>query len=402
MTHLNNCPICGSSSLVDFIKLPNLPIYCNLLWADRQEAKDCPKGDIELAFCDQCGGIVNVAFDPTKLGYSQDYENSLHYSSRFQSYIEALANRLIEQHDLHDKTIVEIGCGKGDFLAMLCEQGNNSGIGFDSSYVDRAEHEALGDRIKFIKDFYSEKYVEYQGDFVCCRQVLEHVQKPADLLDPLRKTLDAEAKTVVFFEVPNALYTIRNMMVWDVIYEHCTYFTPPSLSYAFTQAGYTTGETSEEFGGQFLSIEAQAAKQSELTAKKSALAKPLQEKIAQLSKDIAEFKARFETQTQQWEARLSQLFEQGKKVAIWGSGSKGVTFLNLLNQGSKVDYAVDINPRKQGKFIPGTGQQIVSPEHVAQHPTDVVIVMNPLYKEEIRDMLKEIGLSPEILTTECF
>lgn len=394
MTHLTDCPICGSSSLADFIKLPNLPIYCNLLWTDRQEAKDCPKGDIELAFCDQCGGIVNVVFDPTKLGYSQDYENSLHYSSRFQSYVKALADRLIEQHHLHNKTIVEIGCGKGDFLAMLCEQGNNSGIGFDSSYVERPEHEALGDRLKFIKDFYSEKYVEYQGDFVCCRQVLEHVQKPADLLDPLRKTLDADAKTVVFFEVPNALYTIRNMMVWDVIYEHCTYFTPPSLSYAFTNAGYTVGETSEEFGGQFLSIEAQLAKHSEPAADTDVIAK--------LSKDIADFKTRFETQTQQWEARLSQLFEQGKKVAIWGSGSKGVTFLNLLNQGGKVEYAVDINPRKQGKFIPGTGQQIVSPEHVAKHPTDVVIVMNPLYKEEIRDMLKAIRLSPEILTTESF
>lgn len=392
MAPITNCPVCGSASLSDFIKLPNLPIYCNLLWADKQEAKDCPKGDIELAFCDQCGAIVNVVFDPAKLGYSQDYENSLHYSSRFQTYIEELANRLIEQHDLHNKTIVEIGCGKGDFLALLCEKGNNSGIGFDSSYVDRDEHKALGSRIQFIKDFYSEKYVEYQGDFVCCRQVLEHVQSPADLLDPLRKTLDTSKETVVFFEVPNALYTIRNMMVWDVIYEHCTYFTPPSLSYAFTQAGYTVGDTAEEFGGQFLSIEAQPANSSKPAADKAG--------IAQLSKDIADFKTRFEAQTKQWEKHLSELFEQGKKVAIWGSGSKGVTFLNLLTQGSKVEYAVDINPRKQGKFIPGTGQQIVSPDHVAKHPADVVIVMNPLYKEEIKDMLAKMGLSPQILTTE--
>ena len=405
MTHITDCPVCGASSLSDFIKLPNLPIYCNLLWADRQEAKDCPKGDIELAFCDQCGAVVNVVFDPQKLGYSQDYENSLHYSSRFQSYIEDLAERLIEQHDLHGKTIVEIGCGKGDFLALLCEKGNNSGIGFDSSYVDRDEHAALGDRIKFIKDFYSEKYVEYQGDFVCCRQVLEHVQRPADLLDPLRKTLEADQKetnqkTAVFFEVPNALYTIRNMMVWDVIYEHCTYFTPPSLSYAFTLAGYTVKETSEEFGGQFLSIEAQSAGDNQTDIETDALTQPLHKSIAQLAEEIASFKTRFETQTQQWEERLSKLFEQGKRVVIWGSGSKGVTFLNLLTQGSQIEYAVDINPRKQGKFIPGTGQPIVSPDYVADRPADVVIVMNPLYKEEIRDTLAQMGLAPEILTTE--
>ena len=393
MTHpITDCPICGSSSLTDLIELPNLPIYCNLLWEKQQEARDCPKGDIRLAFCDHCGGIVNVVFDSSKLGYSQDYENSLHYSSRFQSYIEALANRLIEQHDLHEKTIVEIGCGKGDFLVMLCERGNNSGIGFDSSYVERPEHEEWGDRIQFIKDFYTEKYAEYQGDFVCCRQVLEHVQKPTDLLDPLRKTLDDDSQTVIFFEVPNALYTINNLMIWDIIYEHCTYFTPPSLRYAFTAAGYTIGETTEEFGGQFLSIEAQPAKAHSAFTDAAA--------VAQLATDIASFKHRFQAQQQRWETHLAEIFEQGKKVAIWGSGSKGVTFLNLLKLGKKIDCAVDINPRKQGKFIPGTGQKIVPPEHLTERPVDVVIVMNPLYTEEIGGMLNDMGLSPQILTTE--
>ena len=391
---LTHCPICDAASLQDLIELPNLPIYCNLLWADEQAAKDCPKGDIRLAFCDQCGGIVNIAFDPAKLGYSQDYENSLHYSSRFQSYVEALAHRLIEQHDLHEKTILEIGCGKGDFLAMLCKQGNNSGIGFDSSYVERPEHAQLGDRIQFIQDFYSEKYAQYQGDFICCRQVLEHVQKPADLLDPLRQTLDSNSDTVAFFEVPNARYTLDNLMIWDIIYEHCTYFTAPSLTYAFTAAGYTVSSTAAEFGGQFLSIEAQPTETRKPFADQSA--------IAQLATDIASFKGRFEAQTQQWETRLGKIFQQGKTVAIWGSGSKGVTFLNLLNSGSKIAYAVDINPRKQGKFIPGTGQKIVSPDYMTQHPADIVIVMNPLYKAEIEGMLKDRGSSPEVLTTESF
>ena len=391
---ITDCPICGSSSLTDLIELPNLPIYCNLLWDNQQEARDCPKSDIRLAFCDQCGGIVNIVFDPSKLGYSQDYENSLHYSSRFQSYIDTLANRLIEQHDLHEKTIVEIGCGKGDFLVMLCELGNNSGIGFDSSYVERPEHEQWGDRIQFIKDFYTEKYAAYQGDFVCCRQVLEHVQKPADLLDPLHKTLNDNAQTVVFFEVPNALYTIHNLMIWDIIYEHCTYFTPPSLSYAFTAAGYTVSETTKEFGGQFLSIEAHLAKKPAPSIDQAA--------VTQLAADIASFKHRFHTQTQQWETRLAEIFQQNKKVAIWGSGSKGVTFLNLLKQGKKIDCAVDINPRKQGKFIPGTGQAIVPPEQLKSNPVDVVIVMNPLYRAEITSTLNSMGLSPQVLTTESF
>lgn len=124
-------------------------------------------------------------------------------------------------------------------MVSLCELGNNSGIGFDNSYAERTEHQALGAQVKFIQDFYSEKYAEYQGDLVCCRQVLEHIQQPADLLEPLYKTLTAgkdspaenPSSTAVFFEVPNALYAFGNMMIWDIIYEHCTYFTPTAIDY---------------------------------------------------------------------------------------------------------------------------------------------------------------------------
>ena len=125
------------------------------------------------------------------------------------------------------------------------------------------------------------------------------------------------------------------------------------------------------------------------------------EAVAALAKDIATFESRFKAQTQQWQATLADIFQQGKKVVIWGSGSKGVTFLNLLNLGEKIEYAVDINPRKQGKYIPGTGQKIVAPEEMADYHPDIVIVMNPLYKQEIQDMLNEMNLNPKVLTAEA-
>ena len=402
------CPVCDGSSANAFIELLNLPIYCNLLWDDRQAARDCPKGDIRLVFCDRCGAITNTAFDSSKLGYSQAYENSLHYSSRFQAYAQELAQRLIEKHDLHNKTIIEIGCGKGDFLVSLCELGNNSGIGFDNSYAERTEHQALGSQVKFIQDFYSEKYAEYQGDLVCCRQVLEHIQQPADLLEPLYNTLSVSkdspaekpSSTAVFFEVPNALYTFGNMMIWDIIYEHCTYFTPVSLTYAFNSAGYKTNAVTEEFGGQFISIEAYPQAKTTVSAPQPI---PVDTKaLAELATDIARFETRFRAQKEQWQASLSEIFEQGKKVVIWGSGSKGVTFLNLLNLQNEVEYAVDINPRKHNKFIPGTGQKIVPPDYMAVYQPDIVIVMNPLYQQEIQETLSQMNLHSQLLTTESF
>ncbi|MEM6598767.1 MAG: methyltransferase domain-containing protein [Cyanobacteria bacterium P01_D01_bin.36] len=386
------CPVCQTAAPKTFLDLKNLPIYCNLLWSDQQEARDCPKGDIRLVFCEHCGAITNADFDPSLLGYSQDYENSLHYSKRFQTYAQELAERLVEQHQLQGKKIVEIGCGKGDFLVSLCQLGNNTGIGFDNSYVERPEHIALGSQVKFVQDFYSEKYSEYGGDLVCCRQVLEHIQQPGDMLGPVRKTIGDSKDTAVFFEVPNALYTFDNMMIWDIIYEHCTYFTPVSLAYTFHAAGYRTEAVREEFGGQFISIEAYPVKEQIVEIDKVA--------VSELSDTIASFGSRFETQMTGWKATLDEMFQQGKKVVIWGSGSKGVTFLNLLDTKAQIEYAVDINPRKQGKFIPGTGQEIIAPERLEAYGPDVVIVMNPLYRQEIQDMLKEIGLAPDVLTTE--
>ncbi|MFK8182131.1 MAG: methyltransferase domain-containing protein [Phormidesmis sp.] len=399
---MGTCNVCGSAA-DEFADLLNLPIYCNLLWDNQQAAIDCPKGDIRLAFCQECGAISNTVFDPAKLGYSQDYENSLHYSARFQEYATALANRLVQKHDLNNKTIIEIGCGKGDFLVSLCQLGHNTGFGFDNSYVERDEYAPLGEQVTFIQDFYSEQYADYQGDFVCCRQVLEHIQTPNDLLKPLRGALKSHSDTgnksaIAFFEVPNALYTFKNMMVWDIIYEHCTYFTPVSLTYVFNTAGYDTAEVQEEFGSQFISIEAQLspANQSIPNSAPNVDASA----VKALANDIAQFESKFRQQQQQWTSTLDRLFQNGKKVVIWGSGSKGVTFLNLLPLKGKIKYAVDINPRKQGKFIPGGGQEIVAPEHMKTYQPDVVIVMNPLYQEEIKSSLVELGLNAQVLTTE--
>jgi len=80
---------------------------------------------------------------------------------------------------------------------------------------------------------------------------------------------------------------------------------------------------------------------------------------------------------------------------IWGAGAKGVTFLNTLNLRDQIEYAVDVNPRKHGMFIAGTGQQIVPPEVLRDYQPDVVIVMNPLYEHEIQQIAKNLGITIE-------
>jgi len=86
----------------------------------------------------------------------------------------------------------------------------------------------------------------------------------------------------------------------------------------------------------------------------------------------------------------------GMKVAIWGAGAKGATYLNMVDPNSElIEFAVDITPEKQGKFIPGTGHEIKPPE--ALEDIDVVLLMNPNYREENQMLLDEAGIKTRIV-----
>lgn len=388
----HTCPVCGSSHWQVFFKMPEVPVFCNVLWPERQAALNCSKGNLELAFCFDCGFIGNVAFDPARLDYTQAYENALDFSPRFRQYAHTLATRLIERHNLHQKTVIEIGCGKGEFLLLLCELGNNRGIGFDPSYVPLEEHRHAKEKVTFIQDYYSQQYAEAKSDFICCRHTLEHIPQPHQLLTSLRQAI-GDAKPGIFFEVPNALDTFCRRGVWDIIYEHCGYFSPVSLDQAFSFSGFKVQEVTEAFRGQFLCLEAIPAEESKtLTSEQS-------EKVKGLAYNIKQFTTEFKTIIETWTNKLSKLSNLGKRVVIWGAGSKGVTFLNFLKIQNSIEYVVDINPRKQGMYVAGTGQKIVPPDFLKSYQPDIVIVMNPIYEAEIQQMIEEMGIKNCILET---
>ncbi|MCZ7663017.1 MAG: class I SAM-dependent methyltransferase [Thermoleophilia bacterium] len=95
----------------------------------REAALAFPQGDIRLELCGSCGFVQNSAFDPGLIDYFQEYEETQGYSATFEAFARGLAAALVARHDLRGKEILEIGCGKGEFLALLCELGGNRGLG---------------------------------------------------------------------------------------------------------------------------------------------------------------------------------------------------------------------------------------------------------------------------------
>jgi len=386
------CPICGSKQINVFFEISDTPVHCCLLWTSKDTAKNCPKGDIKLAFCSVCGFIWNLTFDPDLLKYSQRYENSLFFSPYFQDYSRWQAERLIKRYNLYNKKIIEIGCGRGNFLLLLSKLGKNFGLGFNPTYSEEEKLSKAGDKVKFVHDFYTEKYWDYQADLIICRHVLEHVDNPKDFLKRLRQAIGGRLNTYLFFEIPNALRTFRELSMCEIIYEHYSYFTPFSLSFIFASSEFRICKLTEQYEGQFLCIDARPYEQPK---KYFDYHKP--DKIKQLDRVISSFATNYRKKVKKRLDKLMEINNNSNRIVIWGAGSRGVTFLNTYKI-MKIDYAVDINPHKQGMYIPGTGQKIVPPEFLRGYRPDVIIIMNPIYKKEIRDFTKSLGIETNFLS----
>ena len=172
------CPNCGSHGLSVFYEVENVPVHSCLMLSSAEDALDFPSGDVELALCETCGFITNTLFDDKWSAYAPNYEDQQSFSPTFNRFAKELAQQLIDKYDLHNKSIVEIGCSKGDFLHLLCELGNNTGVGIDPSAVPGRVSSTAADRVTLIQDYYSEKYAEHVGDFICCRHTLEVIAQP--------------------------------------------------------------------------------------------------------------------------------------------------------------------------------------------------------------------------------
>jgi SAM-dependent methyltransferase len=369
-----------------------MPVLCNAPCVTRAAALSFPTGVIKLAFCPSCGLIFNQAYECKGITYDAQYENSLHYSSRFDEYIRSLAKDLVERFDLYEKDVIEIGCGKGEFLALLCELGDNRGMGFDPSVEDKRLNGTATQRVRLIRDFYNDAYSNLACDFLCCRQTLEHISQPAAFLCTVRNALGVSNKqTAVFFEVPNALYTLRHKGIWDIIYEHVTYFWSAPLSRLFAQCGFDVKSVRESYGGQFLCLEAFPG------LRKDICGLVCRDEMEQVIEEVQLFGETFRTAVEVAARVLDRAEEQKQRVIVWGAGSKGVTFLNVFKDRSILEYAVDVNPHKQGKFVPGTGQPIMPPQFLSEYEPDVVLVMNPLYQEEIARYLDDLSIVPKLV-----
>jgi len=377
------CPACGARGLSPFYDVDGVPLRSSVVLDDAREARAFPTGRLLLAACGACGFVTNAAFDAALRVPDAATEDQQGWSPTFLAYARSQAAELVDRYGLRGRRVLEIGCGRGDFLALVCALGANEGVGVDPLFHGAGGLDAGGGSITAVAEPYGPAHARFRPDLVVCRHTLEHIAEPAAFLRLLRSTLGDRESTPVVFEVPDVVRVFDEAAFWDVYYEHCSYFTPGSLARTFRACGFDVVDVRREYDGQYLVIHARAAEPGP--------ALECEEPAAEATRRGVRFAESVRARVTHWRDRVTRARKDGP-VVVWGSGSKCVAFVTALGDPGAVEWIVDVNPRRHGRYMPGIPRPISAPDALRGTRPGLVVVMNPVYRDEIEAAVRALGI----------
>ena len=350
----------------------------NGLFSTRVEARCANRGDLSVRSCSICTFTFNAAFDDKVMQYDTTYDNSIDASPAYQAYRAERISDVMRATNQNAR-ILEIGCGKGSFIRQLVgTHPSTRGIGVDMTYD--GELSAFDGRLTFERRYFDASDSCSQTDVAICRHVIEHIADPVAFLREIRGGLAGSPDALVIFETPSLEWIVENEAFWDITYEHCNYFTRRALERCFAAAGFVVVVAKRVFGEQFWWIEAVAGDRNDDTRSS-----------AQLLEEIITFGQRSADLIEAMRRQLHGLSLKGN-LALWGAGGKGSTLTNLLDpQAEIIQTLIDLNPRKQGCFVAGTGHPIVAPLGLISYDIANALVVNPIYLAENALIASDLG-----------
>ncbi len=385
------CPSCGGTAGIVFYEVHHVPTQSGILWPTAEAARQAPTTDIRLTFCPHCHYMGNEAYEAAKVTHARN-DFSLEFSPSFRAFTRGLAQQLINDYDLHGARVLDIGCGNGDFVRTLCELGAGSGTGIDPGYAPPASLTPAAQAVDatFIADYYDERYADLLADLVSCRHMLNVLADPRAFVQQLRRNL-GQQRPLVYVEVPNALYDIGEKVVWNIVNEHRSWFSPASLRWLFESTGFEVLAVAPCWHGEYLGLVARPAPVPATP--------PPAVHDAATPAAVRGFWEEGQRIVAQWQGVVDELTRRQARVVAWGAGSRAIAFLHTYpGLHPLLQAVVDINPSRQGQFMPGTAHPVVAPEEAVELAPNVLLVTNPTYAQEIKVQAHAIGLMVGVLS----
>ena len=364
------CPICATEGAETVFKPGfRLPLARYGLGLDLSSAKDCTRYEIDIHRCARCDHYFNAAFVGQTVDYTSDnIAESRTFSPRYKDFLTGQVDEIMKSVGDDLDCVLEVGSGQGDFLAMFPDSARR--IGFEPGPEGDVSIGLYPDvevrRTYFVADDVLKE--DLAPDLIIMRQVLEHVPDPMVFLKAYHALLSRTegGNGLLYVEVPSTNATIEKGRFSDFYYDHVGFFTLNSMSEALRSVGFFIERLELAFDGEIISC----------------FARPAETVLRQ---------SRFSDRQAYWQDLFSGLEGSGKKVVFWGSAGTGTMFLNMVGiDRDEFPFVVDSDPRKVGKFIPGTGQEVVPPEFIADYRPDVVVILSQLHSKEIAGTVSEI------------
>ncbi|HEY9867352.1 MAG TPA: methyltransferase domain-containing protein [Candidatus Obscuribacterales bacterium] len=363
-----NCRVCKFPlPLQPSIKLENIPRGGHVL--PKYEQLDSDLGiDLEVYQCQNCGLVQITA---QSLVYADQVGSSHASSPGMVSYRKQQAYDLVDRFHLKGKDVLEVGCGDGHFMELLAEAG---AISFGIEPSERSTELGRQQGLR-IQQGYMGKNAQIEGypfDGFVTMHVLEHAPDPNDFLQGVYENLTPNG--VGLIEVPSFEQTLEHQRVYDFITDHLSYFSIKTLRFVLEKNDFKVLDLQRDWGGEHLVAIVQKQERENLAY--------LRQGVDSLIAEITNF--------------VNAYSSQGKRVAIWGASTNGVTLLSLA-QLEGIVYVVDSSPYKQNRFTPVSHLPIVEPSRIKTDPVDAIMVMATRFTDEIVHQIKaEIGFDGTI------
>jgi hypothetical protein len=362
------CQICGDDNCQVILKTKNERL-ARYGFSKCEDNSQLETGlDLNIAYCNKCSYAWNTVFQNDKIKYDSDQIiEAGHFSKRYLEYQKVSALHLRKLLGFKPDTVVEIGAGAGIFINE-----------FDAKRKIAIEpsHEAnqIDSSVEVFNEYFTEEKFNLNADIVVMRQVLEHIKDPIDFLKKICNSFNKKEEFYLYIEVPNSTLTFKFGRFYDYYYEHCNYFSINSLIQLATQLDMCLVDLSTAMDGELVSVLLTKNKIDHQTIKVN----------LDINRDVIVNK-------------INKKILEGKKILAWGASGNGVQILNNLKiTKDLIAYTIDSDKNKQGKFIPGTNQKIISPEEAEKQKPDVVLVLTQFHKAEIGESCKKLFRDTEV------
>ncbi|MCX6131984.1 MAG: class I SAM-dependent methyltransferase, partial [Proteobacteria bacterium] len=375
----------------------------NALISDTEEFTKEKTYPLVVFVCDACGLVqLNNEIDRA-LHFNGNYTYYSSYSTSWLEHAKNLAEKTINELQLtSEELVVEIASNDGYLLQYFKNAGVRV-IGFEPSENVAAEAISLRNiptRVEFFGIKAAEKLrLEQEAPkLILGINVLAHVPDLHDFLGGIEILLDIEGRAIL--EFPHLLNILSEFQFDTIYHEHYSYLSLSSLNPIVGKCGLKIVgvEKIDTHGG---SLRVQLAKIGSKESVPHELNRIILEELAMDPRDPIvrkEFQDNVSRIVQELSIEIDRLNKSGKRVIGYGAAAKGNTILNLAKiDAAQIEYVIDKNPFKQGKFLPGSHIPIYGTQELETNPPDVILILPWNLSSEIREQLRARGIYAPIL-----